>query len=450
MNRFILKSATRYQPITLAILTLAWAIVTGVVGQLAFSADIVLPQPSSIGDFRTFDRDRAELGRLLFYDRVLSGNYDTSCATCHHHDRASSDGAALAGTKSATGGRTHDSRYDESTPSPLHAPALFNLGANEFRTLFHNGRVADHPDKPGEFQTPAGKLLPTGINHVVAAQSLFPLTDPGEMAGQPGENEIADAVADGKFSLALQRITQRVRNLEEYLPHFRKTYSDIATSNDIEIQHIANSIGDFVISEWRSDNSPFDRFVMGENAALTAGQNRGLSLFYGKAECSSCHSGIFQTDHQFYSLALPQIGLATKKNGLKLDRGRMAISGKAEGAFAFRTPSLRNVVQTAPYGHNGAYKTLSGIIRQHLNPAQQLAAFGVENTLLPNPSRALVKLGSADELLALANSNDVTAVTLTQNEISQLIAFLSSLTDPSSLNGRLGKPTEVPSSLLLD
>ena len=445
-----MKPATRQPPITLAILALVLNIVTGVVGLPAFAADNVLPQPSKASDFRAFDRSRAALGRLLFYDRVLSGNYDTSCAACHHHDRASSDGVALADTKSATGGQTHDSRYDENTPSPLHAPSLFNLGANEFRTLFHNGRVADNPDKPGKFQTPAGRLFPAGINHVVAAQSLFPLTDPGEMAGQPGENEIADAVAVGNFSLALQRITLRVRDLEEYLTHFRKTYPEITTSRDIEIQHIANAIGDFVISEWRSDDSPFDRFLKGDNAALSIGQKRGLSLFYGKAECSSCHSGTFQTDHKFHSLALPQIGLETRKDELKLDRGRMEISGEVKDAFAFRTPSLRNVVQTSPYGHNGAYKTLSGMIRQHLNPAQQLAAFVVENTLLPNLSRALVKLGSPTELETLASSSGIVPVQLSEAEIRQIIAFLASLTDKIGLKGRLGKPEDVPSSLLLD
>lgn len=107
--------------------------------------------------------------------------------------------------------------------------------------------------------------------------------------------------------------------------------------------------------------SPFDAYMLGQGD-LPAPASRGMELFYNKANCSQCHSGWFQTDHDFHALAVPQIGpgKAARFEPHNRDEGRIRVTGKSQDSFAFRTPSLRNVSLTAPYGHSGAFTTLEG------------------------------------------------------------------------------------------
>ena len=144
-----------------------------------------LPAPLTDADFRRPDPARTELGRLLFFDPLLSGNRNIACGTCHHPDLASADAVSLGvgeggeglGTERAVGPDGVKHRV------PRHAPALFNLGATEFGVLFHDGRVSVDPDSRSGFDTPAEEFLPEGLQSVVAAQAIFPLLAEVEMAG---------------------------------------------------------------------------------------------------------------------------------------------------------------------------------------------------------------------------------------------------------------------------
>jgi cytochrome c peroxidase len=131
--------------------------------------------------------------------------------------------------------------------------------------------------------------------------------------------------------------------------------------------------------------------------------------------------------------------------------GRINESDNAEDAYRFRTPSLRNVTLTAPYGHNGAYKNLRGIIKHHLNPKQALKNWQSNNLQLPKFQQAgttdFVIQQDQQELNRLYQSIDITNQNLSEKQIDYLVAFLSSLTDQSSLPGRLGIPETVPSGL---
>ena len=72
--------------------------------------------------------------------------------------------------------------------------------------------------------------------------------------------------------------------------------------------NIANAIGDFIISEWRSDTAPFDAWLKGDDKALTPQQHAGADLFYGKARCAECHSAPLLTNQKFYGLTRPPLG----------------------------------------------------------------------------------------------------------------------------------------------
>jgi len=154
-----------------------------------------LPAAVTNADYRPVDAAQAALGRFLFYDKILSGNQNIACATCHHHDHASSDGLSLGvgeggvglGPKRVFGepGITQNRRI------PRHSPTLFNLGAREFTRLFHDGRVFEDPTDATGFNSPAEEFLPEGLTTVTAVQALFPLLSEVEMAGQTSENPVA-------------------------------------------------------------------------------------------------------------------------------------------------------------------------------------------------------------------------------------------------------------------
>ncbi|MCG8509389.1 MAG: cytochrome-c peroxidase, partial [Rhodospirillales bacterium] len=132
-----------------------------------------LPEPITDADYHPVDAAKAELGRFLFYDRILSGNQNIACATCHHHSHMGSDGMSLGIGEGGTGLAPNRVFGDDSTTPnrrvPRHSPVLFNLGAKEFTRLFHDGRIFEDPDDPTGFNSPAEEFLPTGLATVISA-----------------------------------------------------------------------------------------------------------------------------------------------------------------------------------------------------------------------------------------------------------------------------------------
>ena len=292
--------------------------------------------------------------------------------------------------------------------------------------------------------------MTAGFDGILSAQSMFPVLSGDEMAGHYSENEISTAVRLSQLSShggAWDRITQRVINITEYQEMFAALYPN---KDRVAFTDIANVIADFIRFEWRADASPFDQALQG-GAPLPEQAAKGMALFYGKAGCSDCHSGWLQTDHQFHSIAMPQFGpgKAARFERHARDIGRMRVTGALEDAYKFRTPSLRNVTLSAPYGHNGAYDTLEGVIRHHLNPVESLYRYNRHQAILPNFPKAQDWriLDDTAELAAIAEANSLEPKALNQNEITELIAFLESLTDDEAAKGRLGVPKTVPSGL---
>jgi len=151
-----------------------------------------LPAPATDDDFYPRDPAKEELGKLLFSDKILSGNLNLSCATCHHPLSDTGDGLSLPIGEGGNGlGVTRDTGQGAAAVPervPRNAPPVFNLGAKEYERMFHDGRVAVDPAQPSGFLSPAGDALPAGLANVLAAQAMFPVTSGTEMAGQEGEN----------------------------------------------------------------------------------------------------------------------------------------------------------------------------------------------------------------------------------------------------------------------
>ena len=407
--------------------------------------------------FHPFDPEKAALGQLLFYDPILSGNRNISCGTCHHHDHFSADGTSLSIGEGGIGlGPKRRATTGYNRPKkriPRHAPALWNIGAQEFTHFFHDGRVSHSDLFENGFNTPAEEWLPPGLSGLLAVQALFPMTAQFEMAGNPKENEVAGAIHD-RLDNAWPILAKRVRIVPEYGVAFVRAFDDVDRPEDVTIAHIANALADFMGSEWRSLDSAYDAYLTG--TPLPDSAERGRQLFFGVANCASCHSGPLFTDHGFHAIGLPPFGPGRTRrfDPMVRDVGRMAESNVLEDAYRFRTPSLRNVALTAPYGHNGAYPTLEGIVRHHLDPVAGLARWKPGLANLPNApwlsASDFVVWQDVREMRRLRAAIDIAPVELAAADVADLVAFLSSLTGASTRHGRLGRPKRVPSGLRVD
>lgn len=204
-------------------------------------------------------------------------------------------------------------------------------------------------------------------------QALGPIANPKEM-DLPVTEAVARLNADREYAAAFARIFRgpaTERTLAKALAEFERTLE--------------------------TGNSPYDRYIAGDTSALSVAAQRGRLLFIGKANCASCHSG-----EDFTADRHKNIGLF---NGAELnDPGRFAVTRDPAHRGFFKIPSLRNVGVTAPYMHNGIFRTLREVVDYY------------------NAPDAVVK-GSIDRDKAIQPLN------LSAEEVSDLVEFLQSLTD---------------------
>ena len=331
-----------------------------------------------------------------------------------------------------------------------------NLGAREFTRMFFDGRVEENALAPSGFDSPAGEDLPDGLDNPLAVQAMFPITSATEMAGQSGENPQADAAAIGQLAGiggVWDLVAQKLQGIDVYVDMFMAAYpGEVLSAEDITYVHAANAIAAFEAREWRFDNSPFDQYLRGDKNAISAQARIGMNIFYGKGGCGDCHSGAFQTDHDFHAIAMPQIGpgKGDDPDGHG-DFGRERVTGDSGYRFRFRTPTLRNVVLSAPYGHAGAYNTLEAVVRHKLDSVNALYEYDREQAVLPSrpdlDALDFVVMDDMNRLADIAAANELDPVWLKEKDIQALLAFLHSLTDQKALDMRGDVPESVPSGL---
>ncbi|MFQ1699925.1 cytochrome-c peroxidase [Loktanella agnita] len=414
-----------------------------------------LPAPLTDDDFAPVRVEEARLGQLLFYDPVLSGNRNVACATCHHPAFGTSDGLSLGmgdGGRGLGPARVADVDNLPEQRIPRNAPALFNLGAYEFTVLFHDGRIEVDPDRPGGLRTPLDADMVEGFASLLSAQTMFPVLSADEMAGQYSENDVSQAVRRGIITGpggAWDIIARRVADIPAYADEFVTVYDHIDSPGDIAFTDISNAVATFMAFEWRSDGAPFDAVLRGD-ATLPEPAATGMALFYGEAGCAACHSGPFLTDHDFHAMGAPQIGpgkAARFENHVR-DEGRYRVTGDLADLYAFRTPSLRNVALTAPYGHAGAQSDLRDFLVAHLDPVAALQRYDLAAATLP--ALDVDDAGGMGDATAIAAAVKIAPVAMSDTQVTALLAFLDALTDPAARAGRLGVPETVPSGLPVD
>ncbi len=420
---------------------------------VAAMADTLGPE-----DFLDFDPAQAKIGQLLFYDKILSGNRNISCGTCHHHDLGSGDGLSLGIGEGGVGlgpERTAGTGPDRIRKRiPRNAPALWNLGHRDVKVLFHDGRLEVSDLYGNGYDSPAEEWLPKGLTSPLAAQALFPMTAQFEMAGNPKENEIAGAVHD-RIDQAWPILAKRVRTIPAYGEMFVAALDHIDRPEEVTIVEIGNAIAAFIGTEFQSFDSPYDAFLR-DGTPLPADAERGRQLFFGTAGCATCHSGPLFTDHDFHAVGLPAFGPGRTRpfDPMPRDVGRMGATDDLEDAYKFRTPSLRNVALTAPYGHNGAYPTLAGMIRHMADPTAARASWSPDKAQLPKvPWLAEIDFVIREDKLEMTRQaavQELTPVALSDADLADIEAFLHSLTGATATALPLGRPETVPSGLPVD
>ena len=392
---------------------------------------------------------KVALGRLLFFDKILSGNKDVSCATCHHPGLRSGDSLALSIGVGGTGLGLWRKMGEGRTRIPRNSPEIFNRGNADWHTMFWDSRVSGTTDTG--FETPADEKLPEGFDNILAVQAMFPVISRDEMRGEIGDKDIFNQrnelalVSNAMPQSVWLAIMKRLMDIPKYRKLFKAAYPAISVE-DLGFQHAANAIAAFEIEAFTFTNSPWDRYLGGNNKIISNAAKRGALLFYGKANCVSCHSGTLMTDQKHHNIGIPQFGPG-KDNAIPFDIGRFAETGDKKDRFAFRTPPLRNVTLTGPWMHNGAYNQLEDAILHHFDAEKALRQYNVEqlepelqDTYKGQESAIKRILETLDPLVASQRS-------LSENDIQDVMAFLETLTDPAVLELSSNIPATVPSGL---
>jgi cytochrome c peroxidase len=237
--------------------------------------------------------EKIELGKQLYFDPRLSRDNTVSCATCHDPEKGWSNGEAFAtGVRGQVGGRS--------------APTIVNAAYSDLQ--FWDGR-ADR----------------------LEGQALGPIQNPIEM-----DLPIDEAVA-------------RLNKIPGYRAAFQKVFG-----TDVTADGIAKAIASFERT-CLSGDAPYDRFKEGDTAALSEAAQRGMKIFFGKGQCSSCHVG-----HSFSDFSFHNIGVGMEQE--KQDLGRYEVTKLLGDKGGFKTPTLREIARTAPYMHDGRFKALEEVV----------------------------------------------------------------------------------------
>ena len=270
------------------------------------------------------DSPKVELGRLLFWDPILSGGKDVACATCHHPDFAYAEPLDLSvGVKGAGLGTSR--KY----PPDATIPFVKRNSQSLLNTAFNGMDPAGH-------YTPATAPMFWDLRVTsLEAQALEPIKSFEEMRG--------DAYSETD---ALDQVVGRLAGIAEYRALFKGAFGG---AQPVTAVNLGKALAAFQRS-LVANNSPFDRYMRGELTAMTASQVAGMERF-DRAGCANCHSGPMFSDFEAHVL-----GVADNAKLAQSDAG-------VGGGYAFRTPSLRNLRHSAPYMHNGAFSTLNEVLR---------------------------------------------------------------------------------------
>ena len=394
---------------------------------------------------------QVELGRLLFFDKILSGNQNVACSTCHHPTENMGDSLNLSvgvggvGSQGEVGpGRTHPSGVF----IPRNAQPVF--ATHLMPAMFWDKRIErplPPPPPPGQPPPPPPNFVNTPEGQMQLApdeaQALFPLVSLTEMRGT---GHSLDGLSNSAYRLAL---LARLQGITEYVTRFNAAFPAGSPEVGATVNNMGRAMAQFERSQTFID-SPWDRYLRGDSGALTDAQKRGGILFFGRAACDACHNGPMLSNFTTHNIGVPQFGPG-QGNGPsgREDFGFENVTGNPQNRYQFRVPPLRNVALTGPYMHNGAFTTLNEVVAhyktkqasaQSYTGLNMLQAAALAPTLLP----VQPILGNLSPLFLNVPGD------LSNAEIADIVAFMEGLTDPAAQLRLQEIPATVPSGLTVD
>jgi cytochrome c peroxidase len=292
-----------------------------------------------------------KIGKLLFYDPILSGNNQRSCASCHKPTQYFTD--TLTNTSL---------QFDEKSFLPRNSPSLINAPYNHL-------------------------ILLDGKHISLQNQTKDVITNPIEL----GSNE--------------QDVLKKVLSCKEYKDAFKSFLKYTPTEKEVTIEHLSSAIT-LYYGKFSKYYSPFD-MAMNNKERLNDNAKKGFNVFMSKAQCATCHFA-----PQFNGVKPPYVGSEfevlgvptdTNFTSLSPDKGRFNINAAKETANAFRTGTIRNAAKTAPYMHNGVFRTIEQVIDFYDLGGGNGKGLKVNNQTLSSDSLHLTK-DDKTNLIAFINS----------------------------------------------
>lgn len=288
---------------------------------------------SGFPDYKTTP-EKIALGKKLFNDPILSGNNTRSCASCHHEEKAFTDGLERAVS------------LDGKSLLQRNTPTLANIAFQ--RVFFSDSRVSYLED-----------------------QAIAVIKNENEMHG------------------SLEKSALAIQKNADYVDEFKKAFP----KGEINAFEIKNALASYIRSLSNYD-SKFDRYMQNKET-FTADEKAGFNLFAGKAKCATCHfipltNGTVPPN--FDKSESEVLGTPNKDKALDGDLGKFVVTQAAIHKHSFKTPTIRNIELTTPYMHNGVYKTLEEVVDFYNDGGGIGLGFDLPNQTLPEDKLNLTEI----------------------------------------------------------
>ncbi|HKE27433.1 MAG TPA: cytochrome c peroxidase [Bryobacteraceae bacterium] len=432
---------------------------------------------------RPIDPKLADLGRLLFFDKIHALHDDNTCAGCHSPTNGFGDTQSIAigiQNNNLVGPNRHGPRNQRRTPMVSNTAFFPGLMWNE-RFFAASGVPFDNsggfvfPPPEGTTRFPPHDPV---MKVLAQAQGEMPPTEMTEVAGFTGTRGTIgpqfDQFDDGKGTAVpppdasgfrndpiRQEVLKRLDASPAYRALFGAVFPSVAAGGPIDFSMFGRAIAEFECTLIFAD-APIDRFARGEHEAMSVPEKNGALIFFGKGGCVTCHavagkSNEMFSDFQMHVMGVPQIApeFGVGKGNVIFDGpaqnedfGLEQVTGNPADRYKFRSSPLRNVALQAAFFHNGAFTRLEDAIYHHLHIFESARNY--------NPVRAgldqdlTLRLGPIEPVLTRIDPFLLNPPQLTPEEFDNLVAFVrTGLLDPRAERQNLCSliPSALPSGM---
>lgn len=446
---------------------------------------------------RPIDPRLANLGRLLWFDKIHSLHADNTCGGCHSPTNGFGDSQPMAigvQNNNIVGPDRKGPRNQRRSPLMVNTalyPAMMWNG--RFNSLsgdpFDNSQGFRFPFPEDDTRFSYANDIVNHLTHLSQAQAQMPPTELTEAAGytgtcpggvpDPSLGPLFCQFDDGKGETVPLPDGSGSRNdpirdkamgilndSQAYRKLFGEVFSEVKAGAPIDIYMFGKAVAEFEFTQVYAD-APLDKFARGDKNAMTRAEKRGALLFFGKADCVQCHavsgnSTVGQANEMFSDfeervIGVPQIApyFGAKKGNVLFDGqgqdedfGLEQISGSSADRYKFRTAPLRNLALSPAFFHNGAFVRLEDAIQHHLNANQSATNYNAVQAGLPGDLTH--RLGPIAPVLARLDPLLLNPINLTNEEFTDLVTFVRyGLLDERAKPEHLCKliPAKLPSGM---